>query len=240
MAGELDRQQLLSMLEEIGRVKGVRGALIATVDGAFYSARNNAFDASVANDLSRTVRRMVVASATVGAPLAELLINFGPSRMMIVPIREEATLAVLLERDTVTSTVRSVLNIQLSALRHLFGSSGADPGDSMISAPVVEEPEDEVDRLMTGDLGPVLRDVETCFTSYLVRDGKSRGQARAQMREQMREWLLCCNPSPYTFPLLIDGLSQLIGTKQDQRAAFMQDVQDAMRNSKIWTAKAAR
>ncbi|MEZ4430381.1 MAG: hypothetical protein R3A51_22110 [Nannocystaceae bacterium] len=49
-----------------------------------------------------------MASATVGAPLAELLINFGPARMMIVPIREEATLAVLLERDTVTATVRSL------------------------------------------------------------------------------------------------------------------------------------
>ncbi len=239
MSADLDRQQLLSMLEEIGRVKGVRGALIATVEGAFHSGKSN-FDAKLANDLSRTVRRMVVASATVGAPLAELLINFGPARMMVVPIREEATLAVLLERDTVTATVRSLLKIQLSALRHLFGNTLGDPGESTVNMQAAEEPEDEVDRLMAGDLGPVLRDVEACFTSYLVRAGKSRGQAQEQMREQMREWLLCCNPSPYTFPLLIDGLAQLIGTDQEERATFMQDVQDAMRNSGVWNAKAAR
>ena len=237
MSGELDRDQLLAMLEEIGRVKGVRGALIATVDGAFFADANSGFDAAVANDLSRTVRRMVVASATVGAPLAELLINFGPARMMVVPIREEATLAVLLERDTVTETVRSLLKIQLSALRHLFGTSLGDPSDSMISDN--EEPEDEIDRLMAGELGPVLRDVEACFTSYQVRGGKSKIQAHEQMREQMREWLLCCNPSPYTFPLLIDGLAQLLGENQEERATFMQDVQDAMRNSKIWAGRRA-
>ncbi|MEZ4430380.1 MAG: hypothetical protein R3A51_22105 [Nannocystaceae bacterium] len=72
---------------------------------------------------------------------------------------------------------------------------------------------------------------------YLVRGGRSRGQAQEQMREQMREWLLCCNPSPYTFPLLIDGLAQLIGDDDQERATFMQDVQDAMRNSGCGTRR---
>jgi hypothetical protein len=99
------------------------------------------------------------------------------------------------------------------------------------------EPEDEVDRLMLGELGPVLRDVQSCFTGYIERIGKSQADAATMMREQMREWLLCCNPSPYTFPLLIDGLAQLLGDDLDRRTAFMTDVQQAMRRSKIWSGK---
>ena len=56
-------------------------------------------------------------------------------------------------------------------------------------------------------------------------------------REQMREWLLCCNPSPYTFPLLLDGLSQALGERPTERANFMNDVQSAMRSSKLWAGR---
>ena len=182
---------------------------------------------------------MVVASATVGAPLAELLINFGRSRMMIMPLREEANLAILLERDSVTSTVRSVVKLQVASLKAVLRAASPDSAESGVLPQVgaTSEPEDEVDRLMLGELGPVLRDVQACFTGYVERIGKTQGDAATMMREQMREWLLCCNPSPYTFPLLIDGLAQLLGDNLDRRTAFMTDVQQAMRKSKIWSGK---
>ncbi|HFE45106.1 MAG TPA: hypothetical protein ENJ18_06370 [Nannocystis exedens] len=230
-------RQLVKFLKEIAAIPGVRGALITTGEGALF-AGDAVFNENIAADLARTVRRMVVASATVGAPLAELLINFGRARMMIMPLREEASLAILLERDNVTSTVRSVVKLQLASLKAVLRSASPDAGESGVLPQLSRsEPEDEVDRLMLGELGPVLRDVQACFTSYIERLGKSQADAATMMREQMREWLLCCNPSPYTFPLLIDGLAQLMGDDLDRRTAFMTDVQQAMRRSKIWVGK---
>lgn len=230
-------RQLDNFLKEIAGIPGVRGALITTGDGALF-AGDGVFNESIASDLARTVRRMVVASATVGAPLAELLINFGRARMMIMPLREEANLAILLERDNVTSTVRSVVKLQIASLKAVLRSASPDAAESGVHPQLSQsEPEDEVDRLMLGELGPVLRDVQSCFTGYIERIGKSQADAATMMREQMREWLLCCNPSPYTFPLLIDGLAQLLGEDLDRRTAFMTDVQQAMRRSKIWGGK---
>ncbi|MEZ4385173.1 MAG: roadblock/LC7 domain-containing protein [Nannocystaceae bacterium] len=230
-------RQLDNFLKEIASIPGVRGALITTGDGALF-AGDGIFNDNIASDLARTVRRMVVASATVGAPLAELLINFGRARMMIMPLREEANLGILLERDNVTSTVRSVVKLQVASLKAVLRSASPDAAESGVLPQVNQtEPEDEVDRLMLGELGPVLRDVQACFTGYVERLGKSQADAATMMREQMREWLLCCNPSPYTFPLLIDGLAQLLGDDLDRRTAFMTDVQQAMRKSKIWSGK---
>ena len=230
-------RQLDNFLKEIASIPGVRGALITTGDGALF-AGDGVFNENIASDLARTVRRMVVASATVGAPLAELLINFGKARMMIMPLREEANLAILLERDNVTSTVRSVVKLQIASLKAVLRSASPDASESGVLQQLPQsEPEDEVDRLMLGELGPVLRDVQACFTGYIERQGKSQADAATMMREQMREWLLCCNPSPYTFPLLIDGLAQLLGDDLDRRTAFMTDVQQAMRRSKIWSGK---
>ncbi len=226
---------LVSLLEELDRLPGVRGSLVATVDGAYQASERGAFDAATATDIAKTVRRMVVASATVGSAIEELLITFGSARMMIVPVREEATLTIMLERDTATPLIRSTLKSRIGGLRQSLGSGGA--GESSTSNNVVSEPEDEVDRLMAGELGPVLRDVQAVFTTYVVHSGKNTDDASVLMREQMREWLLCCNPSPYTFPLLIDGLSQVLTDRQGERATFMNDVQAAMRNSKLWAGK---
>jgi predicted regulator of Ras-like GTPase activity (Roadblock/LC7/MglB family) len=235
MSSEPNRS-LVSLLEELDRLPGVRGSLVATVDGAYQASERGAFDVATATDIAKTVRRMVVASATVGSAIEELLITFGSARMMIVPVREEATLTIMLERDTATPLVRSALQTRINNLRQSLGSGGGS-GESSVSNQVVSEPEDEVDRLMAGELGPVLRDVEAVFTTYVVRAGRDNEDANALMREQMREWLLCCNPSPYTFPLLIDGLSQVLSDRQGERTTFMNDVQAAMRNSKLWAGK---
>ncbi len=235
MSSEPNRS-LVSLLEELDRLPGVRGSLVATVDGAYQASERGAFDSATATDIAKTVRRMVVASATVGSAIEELLITFGSARMMIVPVREEATLTIMLERDSATPLVRSTLQNRIGALLQQLGS-GSGSGESSISNNVVSEPEDEVDRLMSGELGPVLRDVQAVFTTYVVRGGRDSDEAGVLMREQMREWLLCCNPSPYTFPLLIDGLSQVLSDRQGERTTFMNDVQAAMRNSKLWAGK---
>ncbi len=223
-----EHRPLSSLLEELDRLPGVRGSLVATVDGAYQANERGAFDLATATDIAKTVRRMVVASATVGSAIEELLITFGSARMMIVPVREEATLTIMLERDSATPLVRNALQSRLGGLRQsLNPGGGAD--ESSVS--------NQVDRLMSGDLGPVLRDVQAVFTTYVVRGGRGNDDANALMREQMREWLLCCNPSPYTFPLLIDGLSQVLTDRQGERTTFMNDVQAAMRNSKLWAGK---
>ena len=235
MSSEPNRS-LVSLLEELDRLPGVRGSLVATVDGAYQASERGAFDNATATDIAKTVRRMVVASATVGSAIEELLITFGSARMMIVPVREEATLTIMLERDSATPLVRSTLQNRIGSLLQQLGS-GTGSGESSVSNNVVAEPEDEVDRLMSGELGPVLRDVQAVFTTYVVLGGRDSEEAGVLMREQMREWLLCCNPSPYTFPLLIDGLSQVLSDRQGERTTFMNDVQAAMRNSKLWAGK---
>lgn len=229
-------RQLVSLLEELDRLPGVRGSLVATVDGG-YTAGDSVFDAATATDIAKTVRRMVVASATVGSPIEELLITFHTARMMIVPIREEATLTVMLDRDSAAPQVRAVLKNRLGNFRSAIGSQTPDTSMSGAAAPI-PEPEDEVDRLMIGELGPVLREVQAVFTSYLVRAGKTAGEAAQMMREQIREWLLMVNPSPYTFPVLVDSLVQL--TSRDERESFKLDVQQAMRNSRLWPKKNVR
>lgn len=235
MSSEPNRQ-MLSLLEELDRLPGVRGSLVATVDGG-YTASDSVFDAATATDIAKTVRRMVVASATVGSPIEELLITFHTARMMIVPVREEATLTVMLERDSAGPAVKAVLKARLGGVRSAIGSQSPDASMSAGAAPV-PEPEDEVDRLMIGELGPVLREVQGVFTSYLIRHGKTAGEASQMMREQMREWLLMVNPSPYTFPVLVDALVQL--TNRDERDSFKLDVQQAMRNSRLWPKKNVR
>lgn len=236
MTAEPNRQ-LVSLLDELDKLPGVRGALIATVDGAYTANEGSVFDHPTATDIAKTVRRMVVASATVGSPIEELLITFGTARMMIIPIREEATLTVMLERDSAGPSVRAVLRNRLSGLRTSLGGGGGGSENSMSAeSPVSAEPEDEVDRLMIGELGPVLRDVQGVFTTYMLRAGKSSADAAQMMREQIREWLLCCNPSPYTFPLLVDGLAQTMTDRGNERQSFMSDVQQAMRNSRLWGA----
>lgn len=221
------RGQLLHLLEDLGAIVGVRGAIIATADGALASGSRAGLPAVTANDVAKTVRRMTVASATVGVPMQELLINFGAARMMVIPLRDDATVVVLLERDTAVAPVRGLLNVQLGELRQLLdaqGNGGAEaPGEG-------DEVEDEIARIMRGELGPVLDRIAHQFSIYVGRAGKSREEAGELMREQLREWLLCCNPSPYTLPLLVDGLGLSLTDSPTARGEFMEVVQNTIRN----------
>jgi len=218
------------MLEELAGIQGVRGALIATADGAFDDGRTSGLDEATATDVAKTVRRMVVASSTVGAPLEELSISFGKARLMIIPVREDATLAVFVERPQAVAAVRTILRVEVESLRELLASPDDDDDDDD-DAIEVDEGDDEVDRLLAGELGPVLRKIQKCYVRHAERMNVSPAVATASNREQLREWLLCCNPSPYTFPLLLDGLSQTLNAAPEVRGEFMGEVQDIMRSS---------
>lgn len=220
------RAQLMQLLEDLGAIQGVRGSIIATADGALASTTKASLPEVTANDVAKTVRRMTVASATVGVPLQELLINFGAARMMVIPLREDATVVVLLERDTAVAPVRNLLNVQLGELRELLDAQGNEESE----APEGDEVEDEIARIMRGELGPVLDRIAHQFSIYVGRAGKSREEAGELMREQLREWLLCCNPSPYTLPLLVDGLGLALNDSPTARGEFMEVVQNTIRN----------
>ena len=216
------REHLLDLLEELGAIQGVRGAMIATSDGALASGARSGLPEAVANDVAKTVRRMTVASSTVGVPLQELLINFGAARMMVIPLRDDATVIVLLERDTAVSPVRHLLAVQLGELRELLdtqsgGGDDDDPGDETL---------DEISRIMHGPLGPVVERISTQFGIYAHVCGHTKEAATELMHEQMREWLLCCNPSPYTLPLLADGLGQELDADPVARGEFMDAAQE--------------
>jgi predicted regulator of Ras-like GTPase activity (Roadblock/LC7/MglB family) len=219
------REQLLDLLEELGAIQGVRGALIATADGAMAAGARSGLPAVVANDVAKTVRRMTVASETVGVPLRELLINFGPARMIVIPLTEDATVVALLERDTAVSPVRSLIAVQVDALRELLTAHG----DEAFEAPMSQETEDEISRIMSGDLAKVLARIRDQFSEQYERTGHDAVRAESVVREQLREWLLCCNPSAYTLPLLADGLGQLLDDHPVERGAFMEAAHDTIR-----------
>ncbi len=215
------REQLLDLLEELGAIQGVRGAMIATSDGALASGARSGLPEAVANDVAKTVRRMTVASSTVGVPLQELLINFGAARMMVIPLRDDATVVVLLERDTAVSPVRNLLGVQLDELQDLLDAqpmqtADTGPGDETL---------DEISRIMHGPLGSTIERISQQFGIFATSAGRTPAEASEMIREQMREWLLCCNPSPYTLPLLVDGLGQLLDADPAARGEFMDSVQ---------------
>lgn len=217
--------EVLELLREIATTQGVRGAMIANAEGAFGNGAYSSLQSAAANDVAKTVRRMVVASTTATAPLRELLINFGPSRMMIRPLHEDAILVALLERDTDTKGIRSLLDRQLQRLQRVLD------GDAAPAAPAGDETDDEIGQLLSSSLGPVLREIEATYQRYRVRKGQSASDTRVDMHEQMREWLLCCNPSTYTLPLLLDGLSETMSDDPTGRNGFVNEVQELLRRA---------
>ena len=94
-------EKLLQLLEELGAIQGVRGALLAVPGGAFAGGKNSGLASEAAEGVAKTVRRMVVASTNgglSGGRASDQL--WSPRRMLVAPLREDSTLVVLLERDT--------------------------------------------------------------------------------------------------------------------------------------------
>lgn len=214
---------VLPLLAQICTVGGVRGAMLATAEGTVGAAEHAHLQPGVAIDVGKTVRRLVVASTTANAPLRELLINFGPSRMMLRPLGEDV-LVILLDRDAETQPIRSLLDAEIGRrLRALQGEPEpvAVPSDT----------DEEVADLLRSALGPVLREIEAVYHNYRKNRGLSQTATRKVMHEQIKEWLLCCNPSNYTLPLLLDGLSETMADDSKSRSGFVSEVQSILRRA---------
>lgn len=214
---------VLSILETIVSIQGVRGALLATADGP-VGIEHAHLQPAVATDVSKTVRRLVVASTTANSPLRELLINFGPTRLMLRPVSEDV-FVVLLDREAKTKPIRELLDYELGRLTR------AAEAASESLAVGVHEADDEVGELLASSLGPVLLEIEGVYHNYRSRLGRTPGQTRTEMHEQIREWLLCCNPSNYTLPLLLDGLSETMTDDPIGRNGFVGEVQGILRRA---------
>jgi predicted regulator of Ras-like GTPase activity (Roadblock/LC7/MglB family) len=217
--------KVLALLEQITAVDGVRGAMLATAEGPIGAAEHSNLSLAVATDVAKTVRRLVVASTTANSPLRELLINFGPSRMMLRPLGEDV-LVVLLEREAETEPIRALLDVEVARmLRALRG----EPEPSVAYG--LDDADDDIGELLASPLGPILREIEAIYAGYRKHQGLDQAQTRSTMREQIREWLLCCNPSNYTLPLLLDGLSETMADDPTGRQRFVGDVQAILRKA---------
>ncbi|MCA9683576.1 MAG: hypothetical protein KC457_15350, partial [Myxococcales bacterium] len=155
--------------------------MLATAEGAIGGPEYTHLQPAVAGDVSKTVRRMVIASTTAAAPLRELLINFGGSRMMIRPLHEDAVFVVLLERDAETGPIRALLDLELQRLRRVID------GEEVMDAVGVHEGDDEVAELLATPLGPVLREIDAVYQRYRRRVGLTAEQSRVVVHDQLRE-----------------------------------------------------
>lgn len=218
--------EVLQLLEAIATAQGVRGAMLATADGPVGAAEHAHLQPAVATDVGKTVRRLVVASTTANSPLRELLINFGPSRMMLRPLGEDV-LVVLLDRDADTQPVRDLLDFEVARMLRIMRGEPEAPAIAV----GVHEGDDEVGELLASPLGPVLLEIENVYHTYRQRRGTNRAATRTEMHEQIREWLLCCNPSNYTLPLLLDGLSETMIDDPTGRSGFVGEVQGILRRA---------
>ncbi|HLT35902.1 MAG TPA: hypothetical protein VK034_06445 [Enhygromyxa sp.] len=218
--------EVLELLEEITAVAGVRGAMLATARGPVGAVEHAHLALAVATDVSKTVRRLVVASTTANAPLRELLINFGPSRMMLRPLAEDV-LVVLLEREAETGPIRQLLDLEIERILRAMRGEPEEP----MPAYGLGDIDDDIRELLASPLGPILREIEAVYHTYRKRGGMDQARTRAIMHEQIREWLLCCNPSNYTLPLLLDGLSETMVDDPPNRNRFVGEAQGILRKA---------
>jgi hypothetical protein len=218
--------EVLELLQEITALEGVRGAMLATAKGPVGAVEHAHLALAVASDVSKTVRRLVVASTTANSPLRELLINFGPSRMMLRPFGEDV-LVVLLEREVETGPVRQLIDLEVERMAR---AARGEPEPTVAVGPLGEG-DDDIGELLASPLGPILREIEAVYHNYRKRGGLDQAKTRAIMHEQMREWLLCCNPSNYTLPLLLDGLSETMVDDPPNRNRFVGEAQGILRKA---------
>jgi hypothetical protein len=219
--------EVLELLKEIAAVQGVRGVMLATAKGPVGAVEHAHLALAVATDVAKTVRRLVVASTTANAPLRELLINFGPSRMMLRPLAEDV-LVVLLEREADTGPIRALLDLEIGRILRVMRG---EPADEPMAAFGLGDTDDDIADLLASPLGPILREIEAVYHNFRRRSGLNQAQTRTLMHDQMREWLLCCNPSNYTLPLLLDGLSETMVDDPNNRNRFVGEAQTILRKA---------
>ena len=229
---------LTRILRRIASVHGVRGVLIATFDGALANGEHSGMETRLAHDVAKTIRRMVVASSTVGAPVEEMIVTFGPARLLVVPLRENATLAVFVDGPVVIAAVRPLLRVEVERLREVVVSPSASMTTmSRAAISTDEEADDDLERLLQTPLGPFVRRIEASYVRHATagRCHATPSVSVATVRDQIREWMHYCTPSSYTLPLLLDGLSRTLDGNPRVRAAFAAEMEGVVKGSQRGT-----
>ncbi len=208
---------------DLSALEGVQAAIVSLASVSFVGEHSQLGQA-VAEDLGKTVRRMTIASTTVGAPLHDLVVNFGASRMFVRPVSDSVSVIVLMLGDHLVDDIRARVDARVTDLAQAVELSGLSP----LPSDPRSESEREIDRVREGPLGALLNAVEQKFTVHVSRLGHSSKAASDLIAEQLRQWLMCCNPSPYTLPLLVDSLAQLLAEDTQIRSEFLADVRRSM------------
>ena len=220
-------------LAELRGLRGVRAAMLVRDGRVVLEADGSRLEADAATDIAKTVRRMQLASATVGAGFDEVCISLAGVRLLVRAVGSGGAVVLLLRRGADLQAVRTHLGRVLPVLARAEAEAGVGAAPEASAGARVESAEDEAQRLWHGPLRPILERVRDCYSAY-VPASKDRGQAHAAFQEQLREWLLCCSPSSYTFPLLLDGLAQTLDDRPGVRRRFKEDVQKIVTDAAPW------
>ena len=79
------------------------------------------------------------------------------------------------------------------------------------------------------EIRTLLREVQSRFVHYR-REERDRGaQTDRIFSGLVSDWEAICDPSVYTFPLLLDSLTQAVSTDAQRRAQFTSDIQTILR-----------
>lgn len=220
--------------ERLRALRGVRAAFLVRDGSVVTDVGDGGLSPGAATDVAKTVRRMQLASATVGAPFDEVCISLAGIRLLVRAVGEHGAVVLLLRRGAELASVRTQLARVMPEIARRVGDAGTD-GASVGASGTSEDASEEAERLWEGPLRGLLEAVRDCYAGFLA-DGEGAVDPKAAFDEQLREWLMCCNPSSYTFPLLIDGLAQTLDDRPDIRRRFKDEVQAHIGNGSVWSA----
>ncbi len=216
-------------LAELAAHRSVRAALVVRDGRPVSIAADGGLSGQALLDLAKTVRRMQLASATVGAAFDEVCISLAGVRLLVRALDANGAVVLLLRRGADVAAVRADLGRRFAYLVREERHRRPDPE---VTA-AVDSPEDEARRLWDGPLGPLLVRVRNAFSAR-VAGADDPVDIDAVFDEQLREWLLCCSPSARTFPLLLDGLSGAVAGAGGSPRAFKEAVQKILDEMGPW------
>jgi len=230
-------RRVLDLLDSFASINGVRGSLVATDKGAVGGTLPSGLDKAHADDLARTVRRMVLGSISSSSPLAEMVVSFGAIQMYVRPIAKSSTLVVLYEGIQARTEIQNAAPKFCAQFLELFKTKPKREQSSTSSTIRHQQEASEIEFLKQGKLGLVIQKVETCFRDHQKRHGVSNDAAGRKFADCLNEWTCFSDPSPYSFPLLLDSLSQAVSQDQDVRTLFAEEVQQIMHESNLWALR---
>lgn len=117
-----------------------------------------------------------------------------------------------------------------------------DPAASTIPAEpdpaVLGDPQSEYGRVMRGPLAKVMLNVRQVFLEHASSGSTSTFELDEAFRREVEDWAAMGSPSPYSFPLLVDALSDAAAQSGGQVGEFSMRVQAIMHSSDLWSGAA--